>query len=246
MSADNKMPSPHRLLIVGAGLTGSVTASLLRRKFPKEALNITFWEKSRGAGGRMNTNRSASDSRCTVDLGAQYVTATPDYYRSHESFYQELISAKVLVPFNGIIEGENKKEGMKNFTAPSGMNSIVKNFLNSSDPEDIGPSLLAHTSVPFGIEHLEMDMNDVKEIIISHVKQILPDLPEPVNSRCLRWRYSQVSRGVDGSPGCIALCNSPLLVACGDAFSHSNFDGCIDSAMSVVDTFCKITSVSNL
>ena len=86
MSADNKMPSPHRLLIVGAGLTGSVTASLLRRKFPKDALNITFWEKSRGAGGRMNTNRSASDSRCTVDLGAQYVTATPDYYRSHERY----------------------------------------------------------------------------------------------------------------------------------------------------------------
>ena len=36
------------------------------------------------------------------------------------------------MPFNGIIEGENKKEGMKNFTAPSGMNSIVKHFLNSS------------------------------------------------------------------------------------------------------------------
>ena len=123
---------------------------------------------------------------------------------------------------------------------------ITNIVISLSDPEDIGPSLLAHTSVPFGIEHLEMDMNDVKEIIISHVKQILPDLPEPVNSRCLRWRYSQVSHGVDGSPGCIALCNSPLLVACGDAFSHSNFDGCIDSAMSVVDTFCKITSVSNL
>lgn len=114
------------------------------------------------------------------------------------------------------------------------------------DPEEIGPSLLAHTSVPFGIEHLEMDLNDVKEIIISHIKQILPDLPEPANSRCLRWRYSQVSRGFDGSPGCIALCNSPLLVACGDAFSHTNFDGCINSAQSVVDTFCKMTSVSNL
>ena len=51
MSADNKMPSPHRLLIVGAGLTGSVTASLLRRKFPKGALNITFWEEiSRSRG----------------------------------------------------------------------------------------------------------------------------------------------------------------------------------------------------
>lgn len=86
MNTDEKMPSPHRLLIVGAGLTGSVTACLLRRKFPKNVLNITVWEKSRGAGGRMTTNRNPSDSRCTVDLGAQYVSATPAYYRSHERY----------------------------------------------------------------------------------------------------------------------------------------------------------------
>lgn len=48
------------------------------------------------------------------------------------SFYQELLSAKVLVPFSGIIEGANEQDGVRNFTAPSGMNSIVKHFLNSS------------------------------------------------------------------------------------------------------------------
>lgn len=84
--------SPHRLLIVGAGLTGSVTASLLRRKFPKHILDITVWEKSRGAGGRMNTNRSPTDSRATVDLGAQYISATTAYYaRSHERYINVLI-----------------------------------------------------------------------------------------------------------------------------------------------------------
>lgn len=84
MNFADKMPSPHRLLIVGAGLTGSVTASLLRRKFPKDVLNITVWEKSRGAGGRMTTNRNPSDPRCTADLGAQYVSATSAYAKSHE------------------------------------------------------------------------------------------------------------------------------------------------------------------
>lgn len=92
MNVDDKMPSPHRLLIVGAGLTGSVTASLLRRKFPKDVLNITVWEKSRGAGGRMTTNRNPSDSRCTADLGAQYVSATPAYARSHERYINLLFS----------------------------------------------------------------------------------------------------------------------------------------------------------
>lgn len=84
MNFADKIPSPHRLLIVGAGFTGSVTASLLRRKFPKDVLNITVWEKSRGAGGRMTTNRNPSDPRCTADLGAQYVSATSAYAKSHE------------------------------------------------------------------------------------------------------------------------------------------------------------------
>lgn len=119
-------------------------------------------------------------------------------------------------------------------------------LLSSPDPEDVGPSLLVHTSVPFGIQHLEMDVDDVKDIIISHVNKILPDLPVPINSRCIRWRYSQVSRGVEGSPGCIVLSNTPLLIACGDAFSHTNFDGCIESALSVVDAFSKTTFDSNL
>ena len=40
-SEKGEMAVPHRLLIVGAGLTGSVSAALLRRKFPKELLDIT-------------------------------------------------------------------------------------------------------------------------------------------------------------------------------------------------------------
>lgn len=118
--------------------------------------------------------------------------------------------------------------------------------LSFPDPQDIGPSLLVHTSVPFGIQHLEMDINDVKNIIVSHVNKILPDLPVPVNSRCIRWRYSQVSRSVEGAPGCAVLCDTPLLIACGDVFSHSNFDGCIESALSVVNVFSKTTLDSNL
>lgn len=49
-------------------------------------------------------------------------------------FYQELLSAKVLVPFKGIIEGEKEaaKHDFTNFVAPSGINSIVKHFLHSS------------------------------------------------------------------------------------------------------------------
>lgn len=34
----------------------------------------------------MSTSRSNKDSRCTVDLGAQYISATPDYQQKHAKF----------------------------------------------------------------------------------------------------------------------------------------------------------------
>lgn len=74
--------SPHRVLIVGAGLTGALTAALLRRKF-KQQIDITIWEKSRGAGGRMSTSRNNADARAMADIGAQYISATPQYTKSH-------------------------------------------------------------------------------------------------------------------------------------------------------------------
>ena len=37
-----------------------------------------------------------------------------------------------------------------------------------------------------------------------------------------------------GSPGCLVLNEEPLLVAGGDGFTHSNFDGCVTSAESIV------------
>jgi hypothetical protein len=45
---------------------------------------------------------------------------------------------------------------------------------------------------------------------------------------------SQVVKPFPGSPGYVTLNESPLLIAAGDGFVHSNFDGCVTSAMSVV------------
>uniref|UniRef100_UPI0037E972BC renalase isoform X3 n=1 Tax=Semicossyphus pulcher TaxID=241346 RepID=UPI0037E972BC len=275
-----------RVLIVGAGLTGSLCACLLRREMQSK-VQIVVWDKARGAGGRMTTSRPPDPSCSSVDLGAQYVTATAAYSQSHHSFYSELLSSGVLQPLDSLIEGLRQKDGNKDFMTPLGMGSLVKHFLSESGADlffehhvtglfrrgaswevqrkaggsetfdavvltmpvpqilqlqgDVGqnvpgrgPSLVVHTSVPFGVEHLEKEKDDVQPIILQELQKLLPDLPEPTSVKCQKWRYSQVLTSVPDCPGQMTVLDRPLLVCGGDAFSHSNFDGCVESALSML------------
>lgn len=211
-----------------------------------------------------------------------------------------------------------------------------------SDAPGRGPSLVVHTSVPFGLQHLEWDKDDVQPIILQELHKLLPDLPQPISIKCQKWRYSQVRHwpersfiiinstqldvqvcrynkvtkhfifilgnklcenslshlqqhhvttctwrrssmkgrvstllllvvplpqnhletggrtteldsekgafdswplpslmqvltSVPDCPGHMTILNRPLLVCGGDAFSHSNFDGCVESALSVLN-----------
>ncbi len=53
--------------------------------------------------------------------------------------------------------------------------------------------MVVHTSVPFGIKYLETDKNEVQDIIMEHLRNLVPSLPEPASIKCQRWRYSQVN-----------------------------------------------------
>ncbi|XP_062234439.1 renalase [Platichthys flesus] len=120
-----------RVLIVGAGLTGSVCACLLRRELQNK-VHIVVWDKSRGSGGRMSTTRPPDPSSHSADLGAQYITATPAYAQSHHSFYSELLSSGVLQPLLTQVEGLKHKDNERNYVTPLGMGSVVKHFLSES------------------------------------------------------------------------------------------------------------------
>mmetsp|Transcript_76506 Transcript_76506/g.164083 ORF Transcript_76506/g.164083 Transcript_76506/m.164083 type:complete len:451 (+) Transcript_76506:46-1398(+) len=63
-----------RVLVVGAGCTGSCVAVQLRKALGKKA-SIDVWEKARGAGGRMTTTRQEiSEETVRADVGAQYLS----------------------------------------------------------------------------------------------------------------------------------------------------------------------------
>lgn len=120
-----------RVLVVGAGLTGSLCAYLLRREMAGK-VHIVVWDKARGPGGRMSTSRHSDSSCQSADLGAQYITATPAYARAHHSVYSELLSLGLLQPFDSIVEGLKASEGSRNYVSPLGMSSLVKHFLSES------------------------------------------------------------------------------------------------------------------
>lgn len=66
----------HRVLIVGAGATGSAAAFRLRQLGVEAKLEV--WEKARGPGGRMSTNRQEVEgSTVRADMGAQYISMDP-------------------------------------------------------------------------------------------------------------------------------------------------------------------------
>ncbi|XP_053307251.1 renalase isoform X2 [Spea bombifrons] len=334
-----------RILIVGAGLTGSLCAYLLRKELPGK-LQLVIWDKAKGAGGRMSTSRCPSDPNCTVDLGAQYITVTPDYARKHKTFHDDLLAHGICKPLSAVVEGMVMKDGSRNLVTPQGISSIVKHYLKQSgadvfyehhvtqinlqggkwqvcrrsgSPENfdavvltmpvpqilqlqgdiaklikesqrqqletvsyssryalglfyeagtqidvpwaakyitdnpcirficidnkkrnvessgIGPSIVVHTSVPFGIKHLEEEKEVVQPLILKELSTILSHLPQPIDIKCQKWRYSQVTEAFPGCPGQIPLHTEPLLLCGGDGFTHSNFDGCTESALRIVE-----------
>lgn len=54
------------------------------------------------------------------------------------------------------------------------------------------PSVVLHTSVPFGIEHVDRTVPEAEPILKEALKRAFPDLPTPKALKCHKWRYSQV------------------------------------------------------
>ncbi|NXG20561.1 RNLS Renalase, partial [Grallaria varia] len=103
------------------------------------------------------------------------------------------------------------------------------------EPPHVGPSVVVHTTVAFGRDHLDAEPAEMQRVILSHLQDIVPSLPQPRSTKCHKWRYSQVTKAVPNHPGQMILHAEPLLICGGDGFTRSSFDGCIESAMSLAE-----------
>lgn len=83
------------------------------------------------------------------------------------------------------------------------ISNVSKVSLSISESPEIGPSVVVHTTVTFGSEHLDSDPAEVQELILNHLERIVPSLPKPASIKCQKWRYSQVlCGGISQLGGC--------------------------------------------
>ncbi|XP_018021157.1 renalase isoform X2 [Hyalella azteca] len=345
-----------RVCIVGGGLTGAIAASLLRSSLP--ALHIELWDKASRFGGRMCTKRKPSEPRVSgVDVGAQYISSTPEYYAAHKSYYSDLVARGVLQPMTCRITDDRHPPDTRHFVAPNGMSSVVQHFVdkaactarlgtqvrdlqyewdkcegksrwrvaaadgevvlfdavlltlpvpqmlalggdltaaidkvaglrseleavsyssrfclglfypasvadqiilpegvaamyitNSDSPfcyvaidnlrrglaagDDGFLSVMVHTSRAFGAARVEEQKEALLPELLDSFRRLFPSWPAPCDAFCHKWRYSQVVTPVPESRGGSVAVGGGEVVLSGDAFTHSNVDGCIRAATS--------------
>ena len=95
----------ERVLIVGAGLTGSMLGSMLK---PVPGVAVEVWEKSRGAGGRAATARFGG-GQAQADTGLQYLSTTPGPGGEVGAALEAVLAAGVAAPMACRLTGMNPK-----------------------------------------------------------------------------------------------------------------------------------------
>ncbi|KAF2361911.1 hypothetical protein FHG87_007322 [Trinorchestia longiramus] len=92
--------------------------------------------------------------------------------------------------------------------------------------------VMVHTTRGFGEARVEETKEALLEELLEHFRELMPHWPQPENAFCHKWRYSQVVTAVPPQrEGSVRLCEGSLVLS-GDAFTHSNMDGCIAAATS--------------
>eukprot|EP00656_Telonema_subtile_P031598 TRINITY_DN34570_c0_g1_i1.p1 TRINITY_DN34570_c0_g1~~TRINITY_DN34570_c0_g1_i1.p1 ORF type:complete len:373 (+),score=89.25 TRINITY_DN34570_c0_g1_i1:112-1230(+) len=109
----------------------------------------------------------------------------------------------------------------------------------SSEAGGPGPVLVAHTSVPWGLRHMQDDADTVAAVLIERVHALIEQetgmtLTDTIETKPIMWRESQVRPGTElggGAVGAVLLgsAGAPVVLA-GDAVAGSNFENCVRSA----------------
>ncbi|KAL6955792.1 renalase [Sarracenia purpurea var. burkii] len=113
--------------------------------------------------------------------------------------------------------------------------AIQENKIGLSDSKS---SVIFHTSIQFGDKYKTVDDELTKSILVEHARRLFPEFPDPIEIRHHKWNYSQILDPYDNTENnmrSVIIHENPLIIIAGDAFTSSNFEGCVASAGSVAD-----------
>eukprot|EP00948_MAST-09A_sp_MAST-9A-sp1_P002423 g2423.t1 len=111
-----------------------------------------------------------------------------------------------------------------------------------------GTVIVVHCSVPWTLANYDEPREQVAESVSNRLKDLdfIPGfeaLGAPFETKILRWKYSQVTRGTEVESltkdklGSLGVCptndktSSPTLFLAGDSFTGSNYENCLRSAL---------------
>ena len=117
-----------RVLIVGAGLTGALTARRLRQQLP--LAHLVIWDAAPAAGGRMRCERALG---ALTDSGAQYVTqvVSSEGAVANRAVHEELQEQGLLVRVTGAVEGTRAADGAgASYVCPEGLDALVSAIIS--------------------------------------------------------------------------------------------------------------------
>lgn len=113
------------------------------------------------------------------------------------------------------------------------LDNVKRNKLNEP------AAVVFHTSIQYGEKNKLKTKAELEDELNANAKRLFPDWPTPSSTKCHKWLYSQVVKRCPDADGCLVLNQHPTFVLAGDAFSESNFNGCIQSARAVVAALCN-------
>lgn len=115
-----------KLAVIGAGMSGVIAANAVKNEYGG-SIDVTVFEKSRGAGGRMSTRRT---EEFEFDHGAQYFTAKHPQF---DKMIAAAVDAGQVAPWTGkalyLKDGKTEADtGGARFAAVPRMNSWIKSM----------------------------------------------------------------------------------------------------------------------
>lgn len=116
--------------------------------------------------------------------------------------------------------------------------SLESRKLRRPPSNDNGECLLVHTTIPFGMEHQDSDSSIVKDLIWTALCKHIPELEDHRDDSVIDlvfWKDSQVANSLrnakfESDSLVIRSSKDTTITFIGDAFTESNFEGCLRSA----------------